>query len=351
MSSAYPALGIQTFDMSGPLNIYEQTRARRVNEGMQERKMGMLEEQHDLNVQKHKQSMALAQARAGQMQQQAKMKNQQAFLDTLYKYTDRADTPAKWRVFVQKLGDIYGQENIKGYEDFSQRPAALKMLKDATAQMKNYNFRESLEPEKQEIFDRISKTDGISIINTGTGSQIVDKQTGAPIREVQKDIVGQKQQESIGKKLGESQFDLPKVVAKSDEMVRVIDDLIKHPGRKTATGFSSVIDPRNYVPGTDAYNFAALHNQIAGQAFLQAFESIKGGGQITEVEGKKATQAITRIKQGLSDAEYVKELNTLRQIVLKGRERAEKMARGKGVETSSQPGQTKSGNDPLGLFD
>ena len=62
-------------------------------------------------------------------------------------------------------------------------------------------------------------------------------------------------------------------------------------------------------------NFRVVADQLGGKAFLQAFESLKGGGQITEVEGKKATDAIARLNRAQSDSEYEVALNDLRGVV------------------------------------
>jgi hypothetical protein len=110
-------------------------------------------------------------------------------------------------------------------------------------------------------------------------------------------------------------------IAATANQIGVIDKALTHPGRETATGLSSALDPRNFVPGTDAADFRAVLDQIGGTAFLQAFESLKGGGQITEVEGKKATEAIARLNRAQSDAEFKKSLNDLRQVMTTGYKR------------------------------
>ena len=115
----------------------------------------------------------------------------------------------------------------------------------------------------------------------------------------------------------------------------VIDQAINHPGRGYATGASSMLP---ILPGTDAADFRAVLDQIKGQAFLQAFESLKGGGQITEVEGQKATQAIARLDRAQSEAEFVKSLQELRGIVASGLERARRKAGAAGQQTGAQPG-------------
>ena len=103
--------------------------------------------------------------------------------------------------------------------------------------------------------------------------------------------------------------------AAANDMLSVIDMLDKHPGRETATGASGAIDPRNYIPGTDARDFSVALDQLKGKSFLQAFESLKGGGQITEVEGKKATEAIGRLNTAQSDKAFQQALSDLRGVV------------------------------------
>ena len=85
-------------------------------------------------------------------------------------------------------------------------------------------------------------------------------------------------------------------------MIQSIDGLANHPGLSSAVGMR--VPGWSYVPGTEAANFASRLDQLQGQAFLQAFESLKGGGQITEVEGKKATDAIARLSQNQSEAAF-----------------------------------------------
>lgn len=104
-------------------------------------------------------------------------------------------------------------------------------------------------------------------------------------------------------------------VATLADSISTIDKALNHPGRETATGVSGQIDPRNYIAGTNATNFKVLLDQIGGKAFLQAFESLKGGGQITEVEGKKATDAIARLNRAQSDVEFKQALQDFRDVL------------------------------------
>ena len=93
-----------------------------------------------------------------------------------------------------------------------------------------------------------------------------------------------------------------------------IDKMLKHPGIDTAVGLTSLTDPRNFIPGTSAQGAKALIEQAQGQAFMQAFETLKGGGQITEKEGEKATMAIARLKTAQNEADFKAAANELRTI-------------------------------------
>lgn len=118
----------------------------------------------------------------------------------------------------------------------------------------------------------------------------------------------------------------------ADVQISAIDKAINHPGRSTGTGFSSMADPRNFVPGTDATDFRVVLDQIKGTAFLQAFQSLKGGGAITEMEGKKAEAAIARLDRAQSDKEFETALKDLRAVMVAGKNR---LAGGTGGASSS----------------
>lgn len=146
----------------------------------------------------------------------------------------------------------------------------------------------------------------------------------------------------------EAEISLPQTIATAEYSLGVIDQIINHPGLDVATGASSRLDPRNYTPGTDAYNFKVLVDQIQGQTFLQAFETLKGGGQITEVEGNKAQAAIARLNQAQSKEEFIKALNEFKGIIQNGMERAKKKA-GPAAQSQGQPVSGASGVKFLGF--
>lgn len=106
---------------------------------------------------------------------------------------------------------------------------------------------------------------------------------------------------------------LPKVQSDSRNAIALIDKALNHPGRAASTGLSSV-NPLNRLPGSDAMNFRVLLDQLRGGTFLQAFQSLKGGGAITQVEGQKAEQAIARLNEAQSDDEFIVALEDFRKV-------------------------------------
>lgn len=137
-----------------------------------------------------------------------------------------------------------------------------------------------------------------------------------------------------GEALAKAEADLPGAVSRADTAVDLIDQMIgkkgvkgaegqPHPGFKGAVGAG--VGTR-FIPGTDAAGFQALYDQVTGGAFLQAYETLKGTGQITEVEGKKATAAITRMNLAQSESEFVKAAREFQDAIRGGVERARKKA-------------------------
>ena len=97
-------------------------------------------------------------------------------------------------------------------------------------------------------------------------------------------------------------------------MLASIESILDDPALDTSTGFLSWTQA---IPGTAQYRFGTRARQLKGQAFLQAFESLKGGGQITEIEGQKATEAIGRLDTAQSAADYRDALTELSTILKK----------------------------------
>ena len=122
-------------------------------------------------------------------------------------------------------------------------------------------------------------------------------------------------------------------IFKMDASLDIIDQAINHPGLDGSVGLV-----QGHVPpwNNDTANFHAILAQIQGTAFLQAFESLKGGGQITEIEGRKAENAMARLNRVQSEEGFKKSLNELREAIQSARERAIERSGGNVDERSDE---------------
>lgn len=131
---------------------------------------------------------------------------------------------------------------------------------------------------------------------------------------------------AAGKVLGENEatqtIKAPQIISAADNSLKLLDAFKKHPGKEWVTGPVASKVPEAAFSGTPGAGYIALQNQILGGEFLNAFESLRGGGAITEIEGQKATQARTRISRALNDADRTQAINDLREIINIGKARA-----------------------------
>jgi hypothetical protein len=140
--------------------------------------------------------------------------------------------------------------------------------------------------------------------------------------------------------VAERNANAPKAAQTARETLAVLEQALNHPGRKAATGASAWFNPNNFLPGNPAKDFNVLMAQIKGKAFLQAFESLKGGGQITQVEGDKATAAMGRLETAQSEEAFEAALNDLKAIARSALDRAEgRLSGGGGGTNKYQVGQ------------
>lgn len=190
------------------------------------------------------------------------------------------------------------------------------------------------EAQSSPYYTPVYTSEGVASFNARTGQaeplsingRRAVKSTDDPV--LQGTISREKESgKTIGEAATKSAIELPRSIDLADETIRLVDELISHPGRQTATGASRLAQVQR-IPGTDAKDFDVRLEQLKGKQFLQAFESLKGGGQITEVEGAKATNALSRMNPDSSDEEFVAAAKEFQDIVKKGLVRAKNKAEG-----------------------
>jgi len=143
---------------------------------------------------------------------------------------------------------------------------------------------------------------------------------------------------AAGKYTGEqgakAETELPQVLDTATQQIAMIDQLVgntdgsikPHPGFKSYVGLTMKPFAR-LIDGTSEADFDGRLKQLLGGAFLQAFQALKGGGHITEIEGEKATQAITRMSKAQSEREFVVAARDLQTVIQQGVRRAQTKAR------------------------
>jgi len=154
---------------------------------------------------------------------------------------------------------------------------------------------------------------------------------------------------------------IPEAIAISNDAIRKIDEMIgavdakgnpvegkagqPHPGFKGLTGAVGLGGsiPR-FFAGSNAKNFEIRHNEIMSQSFLEAFETLKGGGAISEKEGIKATAAKNRMDLAQSPEEYMTAAREFQGYLKRGIANAERRA-AQGIKTPANTGDIASNPD------
>ena len=119
-------------------------------------------------------------------------------------------------------------------------------------------------------------------------------------------IVDSKKRASIkAKEETDAQIALPAIKSDATYLTGVVDQVLNHPAFSDVVGAPSLGKAMQFVSGTPEADFRALQKQVSGKTFMQAYKTLKGGGQITEIEGTKATEAIQRMTTASSEEAYI----------------------------------------------
>lgn len=149
-----------------------------------------------------------------------------------------------------------------------------------------------------------------------------------------------------GKQQGTDLASLPSLESEREIGVGLVDELLGHKGlAKITSGWTNWVPPgaaeRLVLPlalqgDLDAADAFARLEQIRGVNFLSAFKTLKGGGQITEVEGAKAEQAKARLMRQVGTKNFEQALREFRQQIIDSVEAIRKSA-GAGPSPNDAP--------------
>ena len=107
----------------------------------------------------------------------------------------------------------------------------------------------------------------------------------------------------VGQVAGKAQTELAGMDEKQSLAFTQVDELLRHKGFSSVVG-ATMVPGMRFIPGTREADFMSRLEQIKSGAFMEAYKVLKGGGQITEIEGVKATAAMNRMSISTSEAEF-----------------------------------------------
>ena len=142
---------------------------------------------------------------------------------------------------------------------------------------------------------------------------------------------------------------LPMMELELEEMEALSEEFIKHDGFSDLIGATWKPFAKN-IHGTSAAGADSIRKQLEGKLFMKAYQTLKGGGQITEIEGDQAKQAQGRMNIALSEVEYKKALTDFLDAYRRGLEKRKGVAYPVGTNPQRRKGEA-NGNDPLGIRD
>jgi len=136
-----------------------------------------------------------------------------------------------------------------------------------------------------------------------------------------------------------------KQIIQSTVLVDQIDALLFDPALDQALGLEGFLRSKaaDLRLDQDTARVKGRLDQIVGKTFLQAYETLKGGGQITELEGKKAQEAQARLSTAQKPEDFREALREYRFYIEQGIKR---------LQGEDIPPDTlyERSIDPLGLF-
>jgi hypothetical protein len=170
-------------------------------------------------------------------------------------------------------------------------------------------------------------TKGLKKIDMGTYLSFQDPYTGQEVYRESKNLVEAAAQSALGAQQGKEIAGFPEAIATADTTLDLIRDIKNDPDLKNVLGSlqGRVLPETPFaetIIGRGGQRVLANIQSLQGRIFLQAFATLKGGGQITEIEGLKAEKAMARLNRFLSLEDYQNALSELEDVITASKQRA-----------------------------
>jgi hypothetical protein len=226
---------------------------------------------------------------------------------------------------------------------------------ESPSNVREWEYFNKLAPEQKQQYLTMKRAE--KYYDTGTqfvAPNPVDPQ-GAP-RTVDKNVAEKARLEKVGEAQGTAQAALPTVLNASERMLASIDAVDQDPNLGSVTGFVGGRIPKSVQTEGMAETQSKV-DQLQGQTFLQAYNDLRGAGQISEREGVAAQAAYNRLMtQTMGTDGYRKALKEFRGEVVKlvdiAKQRAGASDGGNALQGRGGKGFVGAGSetpDPLGI--
>ena len=138
--------------------------------------------------------------------------------------------------------------------------------------------------------------------------------------------ISEKEKIEQDKIIVDAQVNYPKIEQQAEETLNLVDRLINNPSLYDASGIIQSQIPTIFQ---DTKDFQLLNEQLTNQTFLQAFQQLRGGGQITDIEGLKASLAKLQNSLSGSPKLFIESAKNLQKQIIKSTRNAKNLADGK----------------------
>jgi hypothetical protein len=189
-------------------------------------------------------------------------------------------------------------------------------------------------------------------VDAGTEWVLLDPITRQPIGTIPKNnqeaAIETQRGQVLGQAQGEAIAGASSAVAQADQVLAQIEAIRDDPELPRVTGMIQGRLPAFSQAGTD---LNVKIEQLRGQAFLQAFDMLRGAGSITVQEGQAATAAMARLDQAQSTEAYQAALQELYDILKVGRDRAARNLPAPAEQTTPEQPRTLTYNSATGQLE
>jgi hypothetical protein len=132
-----------------------------------------------------------------------------------------------------------------------------------------------------------------------------------------------------GEAIGDAQVNLRSVVDGANQVITTVNKIRNHPALDAVfNNWMGGLNPKLFAANTPERDLAELLEQATGTVFLQGFKAVKGGGQITEIEGQKAEVSLANLDKAQTKGQFMNGLEEFLGVVVRGAKDAELKARG-----------------------